>query len=132
MAMPNMLKHWTARISGPRRQDAPALERAIRQSELIRIRVLIGVVALFLMTLAVRVAVTLDTDGFVAQIGVGFSIVAYECLVYRTASRAARENRSLPLGFWRLNGAIECLFPTIGMFDIAMSGQRRDDEANGN
>lgn len=103
--------------------NEPALEHAIRRSELLRTRVIIGLSSLLAVMIVLRFLLSGEWQGFLAPLSVAILIIVYESLVHRVTRRADRDNRSLPLWFWRLNAALECIVPSCGIFHFATSGE---------
>jgi hypothetical protein len=110
-------------IHSARESDDPGLERAIRRSELLRIRFIIFL-SLCLAAMAIlRFIISQVYVGFVPPLIVALLVIGYESLVYRSVVRADRQDRSLPLRFWQFNAALECLIPSLGLFHFVTAGE---------
>lgn len=100
-----------------------ALERAIRRSEILRIRTIIGFAGALALFILARFFIMWDWSGIVGPISVALAMILYQGIVLYFATQQHQQERSLPLWFWHLNAAIECLMPTFGLINLANSGE---------
>ncbi|MBI1317677.1 MAG: SpoIIE family protein phosphatase [Candidatus Hydrogenedens sp.] len=107
-------------ILGPRH---PAFEIASRRSQLLRLRVVIGLCFTFIAMVLTRRMLVETPSGFREMFSLVLAATVYEIVVYIFARRAEARDESLPLWFWKLNAVVESVLPTIAMILLSGSGE---------
>lgn len=111
-----------AALPGETMARHPEFEVAIRRSQLMRVRIMLGIFPVFLCVIVFRYLWTRQEEGFLQMLALIVCVATYEALVYVLARRADRRDESLPLRFWQLNAALEALIPTLSILLIAHAG----------
>lgn len=106
-------------LLGPRH---PEFEVATRQSQLLRVSILLSLAPFLIAIVVGRFLLTREWEGFIEMLSLVAIMMAYQISVLVAARRAAARDQSLPLWFWQLNSIIECLFPTLAMLLLSGSG----------
>lgn len=100
----------------------PEFELATRQSQILRVTILLSL-APFLLTIVIgRFLLTRQSEGFVEMLSLVLVMMTYETCVLIAARRAASRDQSLPVWFWQLNAVIECCYPTTAILVLSSSG----------
>src|SRR6267154_2621621 len=104
--------------------QSPAFQQALRQSERLRIYLLLALLAFILVLRATRTVLAPTPDNiatlymFLTLIGV---LGAIELITLRMLHRAIQQSKPLPKVFWFLNIFIEFLLPAISISSAASS-----------
>ena len=106
-------------LLGPRH---PEFEVATRQSQLLRVTILLSLAPFLLAIVLGRFLLTRQWEGFIEMLILISVMMSYEVGVFIAARRAVSRDQSLPLWFWQVNAVIECLFPTLAILLLSGSG----------
>jgi hypothetical protein len=106
-------------LLGPRH---PEFELATRQSQLLRVTILLSLAPFLLAIVIGRFLLTRQWEGFIEMLILIAVMMTYEVCVFVAVRRAVSRDQSLPLWFWQVNAVIECFFPTLAILLLSGSG----------
>jgi serine phosphatase RsbU (regulator of sigma subunit) len=104
--------------------QSPAFQQALRQSERLRIYLLLALLAFILVLRGTRTILAPSSDNistlymFLALIGV---LGAIELITLHALSRAIHRSRAMPKAFWFLNIFLEIALPAVSIASAASS-----------